>query len=108
MLQNHVTEIMTLLTMKLPSNLSSSEDVAHNKLQLLNTVLPLAKDQAVLGQYQGYKTQVQQELNRTKDHVSVTPTFAGESPTPFTSPGSSGSDLCPLSSVCFSGAGAHR
>lgn len=77
-MQNHLTEVMTLLTMQLPLNLSSSEEVAQNKLQILSTLLPLGKNQAVVGQYQAYKTEVQQELNKTKDHISVTPTFAGE------------------------------
>lgn len=77
-LQNHLTEVMTLLTARLPMNLSSSEEVLRNKLQIFRSLLPLGKNQAVIGQYQTYKTEVQQELNKTKDHVSVTPTFAGE------------------------------
>uniref|UniRef100_A0A3Q3SHY8 Hexose-6-phosphate dehydrogenase (glucose 1-dehydrogenase) n=1 Tax=Mastacembelus armatus TaxID=205130 RepID=A0A3Q3SHY8_9TELE len=76
MLQNHLTEIMTLLTMRPPKNLSSSEEVLQNKLHILSSVLPLGKNQAVIGQYQAYNSEVQQELNKTKDHVSLTPTFA--------------------------------
>ncbi|XP_042351412.1 GDH/6PGL endoplasmic bifunctional protein [Plectropomus leopardus] len=75
-LQNHLTEVMTLLTMRLPMNLSSSEEVLQNKLQIFSSLLPLGKNQAVIGQYQAYKTAVQQEMNKTKDHVSLTPTFA--------------------------------
>lgn len=75
-LQNHLTEVMTLLTMRLPVNLSSSEEVLQNKLQIFSSLLPVGKNQAVIGQYQAYKTAVQQELNKTKDHVSLTPTFA--------------------------------
>ncbi|XP_037535293.1 GDH/6PGL endoplasmic bifunctional protein [Nematolebias whitei] len=75
-LQNHLTEVMTLLTMKLPANVSNSEEVLRNKLQVLGSMLPLGKNQAVVGQYQAYKTEIQQELNKTKDHVSLTPTFA--------------------------------
>ncbi|XP_074550115.1 GDH/6PGL endoplasmic bifunctional protein [Halichoeres trimaculatus] len=75
-LQNHLTEVMTLLTMRLPMNLSSIEEVLQNKLQILDSLLPIGKNQAVIGQYQAYKTQVQQELNMTKDHFSITPTFA--------------------------------
>ncbi|XP_028261824.1 GDH/6PGL endoplasmic bifunctional protein [Parambassis ranga] len=75
-LQNHLTEVMTLLTMKLPVNISNSEEVLQNKLQVFRFLLPLGKDQAVIGQYQAYKSEVQQELNKTKDHVSLTPTFA--------------------------------
>lgn len=77
-LQNHLTEVMTLLTMSLPMNLSSNEEVLRNKLQVFRSLLPVGKNQAVVGQYQEYKTEVQQELNKTKDHISITPTFAGE------------------------------
>lgn len=75
-LQNHLTEVMALLTMRLPRNLSSSEEVLQNKLQIFSSLLPLGKNQAVIGQYQAYRSEVQQELNKTKDHVSLTPTFA--------------------------------
>ncbi|KAM9859062.1 GDH/6PGL endoplasmic bifunctional protein [Aulostomus maculatus] len=75
-LQNHLTEVMTLLTMRLPKNMSNSEEVLQNKLQVLSSLLPLVKSRAVIGQYEAYKTQVQQELNKTKDHVSITPTYA--------------------------------
>lgn len=78
MLQNHVTEIMTLLTMRLPKNQSSSEELLQNKLQILSSLQPLGKNQAVVGQYQTYKSEVQQELNKTTDYLSLTPTFAGE------------------------------
>ncbi|XP_070758722.1 GDH/6PGL endoplasmic bifunctional protein [Enoplosus armatus] len=75
-LQNHLTEVMTLLTLRLPMNLSSHEEVLQNKLQIFSSLLPVGQNQAVVGQYQTYQTEVQQELNKTKDHVSVTPTFA--------------------------------
>ncbi|XP_068598974.1 GDH/6PGL endoplasmic bifunctional protein [Brachionichthys hirsutus] len=76
MLQNHITEIMTLLTMRLPVNLSSSEQVMQSKLQIFRSLLPLGKTQAVVGQYQAYRAEVPQELNHTDDHVTLTPTFA--------------------------------
>ncbi|XP_058488109.1 GDH/6PGL endoplasmic bifunctional protein [Solea solea] len=75
-IQNHLTEVMMLLTMRLPSNLSSSEEVVQNKLRILDSLLPLGKNQAVIGQYQGYNSEVQLELNKTKDHISLTPTYA--------------------------------
>ncbi|XP_072308603.1 GDH/6PGL endoplasmic bifunctional protein [Eucyclogobius newberryi] len=75
-LQNHLTEVMTLLTMRLPTNLSNSQEVLTNKLNIFTSLLPLSKNQAVIGQYQTYQREVQQELNKTKEHVSLTPTFA--------------------------------
>lgn len=75
-LQNHLTEVMTLLTMKLPANVTDSGEILRNKLEVLSSMLPLGRKQAVIGQYQNYKAEVQQELNKTKEHVSLTSTFA--------------------------------
>ncbi|KAK2861996.1 hypothetical protein Q5P01_001529 [Channa striata] len=75
-LQNHLTEVMALLTMRLPLKLSSNKEVLQNKLKVFSSILPLGKNQAVIGQYQSYKAEVQQEQNKTKDHNSLTPTYA--------------------------------
>jgi hexose-6-phosphate dehydrogenase len=77
-MQNHLTEIMTLLTMKVPQILSSSEEVLRNKLQIFSHLQPVGTKQAVIGQYQAYTAEVREELNKTTDQFSVTPTFAGE------------------------------
>lgn len=75
-IQNHLTEVMTLLTSRIPKNLSNTEEVQQNKLHVFRSLLPLAKNQAVVGQYQSYASEVQQELNKTKGHITLTPTFA--------------------------------
>lgn len=75
-IQNHLTEVMTLLTSRIPKNLSDTEEVQRNKLHVFRSLLPLGKSQAVVGQYQSYQSEVQQELNKTKDHMTLTPTFA--------------------------------
>ncbi|XP_019716714.1 GDH/6PGL endoplasmic bifunctional protein [Hippocampus comes] len=75
-IQNHLTEVMALLTMRLPTNVTDSKELLQNKLRLFSSLLPLGKNQAVVGQYQAYQAEVQRELNKTKDHVSITPTFA--------------------------------
>ncbi|XP_071751372.1 GDH/6PGL endoplasmic bifunctional protein [Centroberyx gerrardi] len=75
-LQNHLTEVMTLLTMRLPVNQSSNEEVLRNKLKIFRSLQPLGKNQAVIGQYQAYNNEVQEELNKTKEYLSLTPTFA--------------------------------
>ncbi|KAM4613482.1 GDH/6PGL endoplasmic bifunctional protein [Polymixia lowei] len=75
-LQNHLTEVMTLITMGLPDNLSSTEEVLRNKLKIFSLLQPLGKKQAIIGQYQAYSTEVKEELNKTNDYLSVTPTFA--------------------------------
>lgn len=77
MIQNHLTEVMTLLTMSIPKNLTDCKEIDQNKLKVFSSLLPLEKDCAVVGQYQAYNSEVQLELNKTKDHFSFTPTFAG-------------------------------
>lgn len=77
-IQNHLTEVMALLTLKIPKNLSNSEEVQQNKLHVFRSLRPLGKNQAVVGQYQSYGSEVQQELNKTQGHITRTPTFAGD------------------------------
>ncbi|XP_066522572.1 GDH/6PGL endoplasmic bifunctional protein [Hoplias malabaricus] len=77
MLQNHLTEVLTLILMSIPANISSSEEVLQKKLQVFSTLKQLDRSSVVIGQYQNYTEEVQQELNKTKDYFSLTPTFAG-------------------------------
>ncbi|XP_063070830.1 GDH/6PGL endoplasmic bifunctional protein [Engraulis encrasicolus] len=76
-IQNHLTEVLTLLTMSVPRNLTDCYEVDRNKQRVFASLHRLEKGSAVIGQYQAYNTEVQSELNKTKDHFSFTPTFAG-------------------------------
>lgn len=76
-LQNHLTEILTLVAMELPYNVSSSEAVLRHKLQAFQALRGLHKDSAVLGQYQAYSGQVRREQQKPDSFHSLTPTFAG-------------------------------
>ncbi|NXP80781.1 G6PE protein, partial [Ramphastos sulfuratus] len=76
-LQNHLTEALMFLTMELPANVSRAEEVLQCKLQAFQTLQRLEKSSAVLGQYQAYASQVQEELQKPQGYVSTTPTFAG-------------------------------
>jgi len=78
-LQNHLTEALMFLTMELPGNVSRAEEVLQCKLQAFQSLRGLQKTSAVLGQYQAYASQVQEELQKAQDYISTTPTFAGES-----------------------------
>lgn len=78
-LQNHLTEALMFLTMELPANVSRAEEVLQCKLQAFQSLRGLEKNSAVLGQYQAYASQVQEELQKARDYISTTPTFAGES-----------------------------
>ncbi|NXW46085.1 G6PE protein, partial [Nyctiprogne leucopyga] len=76
-LQNHLTEALMFLTMELPANVSRAEEVLQCKLQAFQSLRGLEKNSAVLGQYQAYASQVQEELQKAQDYFSTTPTFAG-------------------------------
>ncbi|NXG45267.1 G6PE protein, partial [Psilopogon haemacephalus] len=76
-LQNHLTEALMFLTMELPGNVSRAEEVLQNKLQAFQSLRRLEKGSAVLGQYQAYASQVQEELQKPQGYISTTPTFAG-------------------------------
>ncbi|KAG5835642.1 hypothetical protein ANANG_G00246180 [Anguilla anguilla] len=76
-LQNHLTEVLVLLTMGVPADGASSQEGLRNKLAVFDALQQLGKSSAVIGQYEAYGGEVQEELNKTKDHVSITPTFAG-------------------------------
>lgn len=75
--QNHLTEILLLVAMELPPNVSSPEAVLRHKLQVFQALRGLRKGSAVLGQYQAYSEQVRRELHRPDGFHSLTPTFAG-------------------------------
>ncbi|NWX32839.1 G6PE protein, partial [Notiomystis cincta] len=76
-LQNHLTEALLFLIMELPTNGSSAQEVVQHKLQAFQSLWGLERSSAVLGQYQAYNSQVQEELQEAPGYVSTTPTFAG-------------------------------
>ncbi|XP_068842544.1 GDH/6PGL endoplasmic bifunctional protein isoform X1 [Capricornis sumatraensis] len=76
-LQNHLTEVLTLVAMELPVNTSSPEAVLQHKLQAFQALRGLQRHSAVLGQYQAYSGQVRRELQKPDNFHSLTPTFAG-------------------------------
>ncbi|NXO20044.1 G6PE protein, partial [Cisticola juncidis] len=76
-LQNHLTEALMFLIMELPANVSSAQEVLQHKLQAFQSLWGLERSSAVLGQYQAYDSQVQEELQEPRGYVSTTPTFAG-------------------------------
>nr|XP_023407848.1 GDH/6PGL endoplasmic bifunctional protein isoform X1 [Loxodonta africana]XP_023407849.1 GDH/6PGL endoplasmic bifunctional protein isoform X1 [Loxodonta africana]XP_023407850.1 GDH/6PGL endoplasmic bifunctional protein isoform X1 [Loxodonta africana]XP_023407851.1 GDH/6PGL endoplasmic bifunctional protein isoform X1 [Loxodonta africana]XP_023407852.1 GDH/6PGL endoplasmic bifunctional protein isoform X1 [Loxodonta africana]XP_023407853.1 GDH/6PGL endoplasmic bifunctional protein isoform X1 [L len=76
-LQNHLTEILTLVAMELPYNVSDTGAVLRHKLQAFQALRGLRKGSAVVGQYQAYGEQVRRELQKPDSFQSLTPTFAG-------------------------------
>lgn len=71
-MQNHLTEIMSLVAMEIPKDLNA---VADRKLQLLRDVLPVRASQTVIGQYDDYHKDWMTELSQNPGNKSYTPTF---------------------------------
>lgn len=76
-LQNHLTEVLTLVAMELPRDIRSSESVLRHKLGAFRALRGLRRGSAVLGQYQAYSEQVRRERRQPASFHSLTPTFAG-------------------------------
>nr|XP_012646918.1 GDH/6PGL endoplasmic bifunctional protein isoform X2 [Microcebus murinus] len=76
-LQNHLTEVLTLVAMELPRNVSDAEAVLRLKLQVFQALRGLQRGSAVVGQYRTYGEQVRREQQKPDSFHSLTPTFAG-------------------------------
>ncbi|XP_054757055.2 GDH/6PGL endoplasmic bifunctional protein-like [Lytechinus pictus] len=76
-MQNHLTEIMALVAMEIPTNLSSIHDYQREKLALLSQVDHVTTNQAVIGQYESYVDEWRDETENGEDETSTVPTFAG-------------------------------
>lgn len=74
LIQSHLLQLMTLVTMELPP-LLESQQIHHNKLDLLNQVeavpAELVTQRAIRGQYDGYKKQVSNESSTTETFASL-------------------------------------
>ncbi|HEY6482838.1 MAG TPA: glucose-6-phosphate dehydrogenase [Steroidobacteraceae bacterium] len=53
-MQNHLLEVVTLLTMEPPLN-AGGEALRDEKVKVLKAIAPIARDQVVRGQFQGYR-----------------------------------------------------
>ena len=74
-MQNHLTEMMTLVAMELPGKAATIHRILRHKMELLKQVPPLDVSSTVIGQYETYETELQIEKNDTDLH-SLTSTFA--------------------------------
>ncbi|GAB1598946.1 GDH/6PGL endoplasmic bifunctional protein-like [Argonauta hians] len=77
MMQNHLTELFTLVTMELPkdSKLENFEEIRENKIALLEQVQPVRSKSLLFGQYKEYMQEAEKDgINRSSS--AKTPTFA--------------------------------
>ena len=77
-IQNHMTELLTLIAMDLPSCSRNLTDIRLNKIKLLNSIVPPSARSAVIGQYKDYNTHYLEERADKQQDVleSTTQTFA--------------------------------
>ena len=76
-MQNHMTELLTLVAMELPDSLYDRISIMQNKVRLLKEIKAMDRWSGVIGQYKDYNTHYGQE--NKKDDNSNTPTFAAVS-----------------------------
>lgn len=73
-MQNHLTELLALVAMELPDEITNTHQVDNSRLQLMSQVQPVNRKSVLIGQYADYVMQAQTE----KENVTLskfTPTF---------------------------------
>ena len=80
-MQNHMTELLVMVAMEVPSSLENTTNMAQNKLRLLKEIKPLNRWSGVVGQYRDYNKHYYKEDEVKRMHLqkSRTPTFAAVS-----------------------------
>lgn len=74
-MQNHLTELLALVAMELPINISNCKIIEEYKLHLLRQIKPVTRDALLLGQYSKYLHEAKEEINNISQS-QFTPTFA--------------------------------
>ena len=74
-MQNHLTEMTSLIAMELPQNSGNISEIQSNKLSVLRSVEPLTPDSTLLGQYSSYSKEARVEM-KNPEFVTSMPTFA--------------------------------
>lgn len=74
-MQNHLTELLALVAMDLPSNISDSDEIEQLKLHLLKQTRPVGRNSLITGQYLKYMDQAKEEIEDVTQS-QYTPTFA--------------------------------
>lgn len=74
-MQNHLTELLVLVAMEIPSNLSDSNLIEQLKINLQRQVKPVNEKAILIGQYMKYIEEAKSELANAS-HSHLTATFA--------------------------------
>lgn len=71
LIQSHLLQLLSLTLLDLPSELSSQQ-VHDAKLQLLKSILPANPVEAVRGQYESYRKEVDNDISATETYAALT------------------------------------
>ncbi|XP_063417210.1 GDH/6PGL endoplasmic bifunctional protein-like [Mytilus trossulus] len=74
-MQNHLTELLALITMDLPIDITDQKAVEQKRLELLGSVEKVESKKILLGQYSQYIYQAAEEKDNTSQSMK-TPTYA--------------------------------
>lgn len=74
-MQNHLTELLALVAMDLPSNITYSQMIEEHKLHVLQQTKLSGRKSLITGQYMKYLNQAKDELSDISQSY-LTPTFA--------------------------------
>ena len=76
-MQNHLTEMLSLIAMELPNNSGNITEILQRKVQFLQQIQPLSNQGIVIGQYDSYEAECHGEAKQTDGYYhTTTPTFA--------------------------------
>ncbi len=71
LIQSHLIQLLTLVTMELPEKVDDSEDIHAKKYQLLKGVLPIDPNNALRAQYEGYLDEVGKAESTTETYANL-------------------------------------
>jgi len=77
-MQNHMTEMLSLIAMELPEDSGNIKSLLLNKVRVLRDIRPPPRGAILTGQYASYNTELfREQVNKSNTfNMSTTPTFA--------------------------------
>lgn len=75
-LQNHLTEVLSLVAMETPSDINNVTEFHQEKIRFLQSVKTLHRYSTVVGQYQDYTKDCESDHGKPVPSSYATPTFA--------------------------------
>jgi glucose-6-phosphate 1-dehydrogenase len=75
LIQSHLLQLLSLITMELPDDINNSDQIHLNKLKLFNSIVPPTVEQidenVIRGQYASYRQEVANSRSNTETYVKL-------------------------------------